>query len=57
MGLLWHILQYIFVGIFTAFVFYGKRTRKMGHNLNAMAFPELLGRRFDSKFIQYFSAW
>jgi SSS family solute:Na+ symporter len=27
----------------------------MGHNLNAMTFPELLGKRFDSKFIQYFS--
>ena len=55
MGLLWLTFFNIFVGIFIAFVFYGKRTRKMGHNLNAMTFPELLGRRFDSKFIQYFS--
>ena len=38
-----------------AFIVYGKRTRKIGHNLNAMTFPELLGKRFDSKFIQYFS--
>ncbi len=55
MGLLWLTLLNIFVGIFLAFIVYGKRTRKMGHNLNAMTFPELLGKRFDSKFIQYFS--
>jgi SSS family solute:Na+ symporter len=55
MGLLWLTLLNIFVGIFLAFIVYGKRTRKIGHNLNAMTFPELLGKRFDSKFIQYFS--
>lgn len=55
MGLLWLTFLNIFVGIFIAFVIYGKRTRKMGHNLNAMTFPELLGKRFNSKFVQYFS--
>ena len=55
MGLLWLTLLNIFMGIFLAFIVYGKRTRKMGHNLNAMTFPELLARRFDSKFVQYFS--
>jgi SSS family solute:Na+ symporter len=55
MGLLWLTFLNIFVGIFLAFIVYGKRTRKMGHNLNAMTFPELLGKRFDSKFIQWFS--
>ncbi len=55
MGLLWLTFLNIFVGIFVAFIVYGKRTRKMGHNLNAMTFPELLGKRFDSRFIQYFS--
>jgi len=54
-GLLWLTFLNIFVGIFIAFVLYGKRTRRMGHNLNAMTFPELLAKRFDSKFIQYFS--
>ena len=43
------------MGVFLAFIVYGKRTRKMGHNLGAMTFPELLGKRFDSKFVQYFS--
>mgnify|MGYP003731296141 CR=1 FL=1 len=55
MGLLWLTFLNIFVGIFIAFVVFGKRTRKMGYNLSAMTFPELLARRFDSRFIQYFS--
>ena len=56
MGLLWLTFLNIFVGIFIAFIIFGKRTRKMGHNLDAHTFPELLGVRFQSKFIQGFSA-
>ncbi len=55
MGLLWLTVLNIFVGIFIAFVFFGKRTRKMGHNLDAHTFPELLAKRFQSKFIQKFA--
>jgi solute:Na+ symporter, SSS family len=55
MGLLWLTVLNILVGIFIAFVFFGKRTRKMGHNLGALTFPEFLGKRFNSKFIQSFS--
>jgi len=55
MGLLWLTFLNILVGIFIAFVFFGKRTRKMGHNMGALTFPEFLSRRFNSKFIQYFS--
>ncbi len=55
MGLLWLTVLNIFVGIFIAFVFFGKRTRKMGHNLDAHTFPELMGKRFESKFIQKFA--
>ncbi|MBR5504377.1 MAG: sodium:solute symporter family protein [Methanobrevibacter sp.] len=55
MGILWLVFLNIFVGIFIAFVFFGKRTRKMGKNLGSLTFPEFLGRRFNSKFIQYFS--
>ncbi|MCX5657527.1 MAG: sodium:solute symporter family protein, partial [Candidatus Omnitrophica bacterium] len=54
MGLLWLTFLNIFVGIIIAFVVFGKRTRKMGHNLDAHTFPELIGRRFNSKFIQGF---
>lgn len=55
MGLLWLTFLNIFVGIFIAFVFFGARTRKLGHNLGAHTFPELLSKRYDSKFIQIFS--
>ena len=52
MGLLWLTFLNIFVGIFIAFVFLGGKTRRMGHTLDAHTFPELLGKRFDSKFLQ-----
>ncbi|MDK2826237.1 solute:Na+ symporter, SSS family [Methanolobus vulcani] len=55
MGLLWLAFMNIFVGIFIAFVFFGSKTRRMGLNLNAVTFPELIGRRFQSRFIQGFS--
>ena len=55
MGLLWLTFLNIFMGIFIAFVVFGKRTRKMGHNLDAHTFPELLGNRFNSKFMQGFA--
>jgi solute:Na+ symporter, SSS family len=55
MGLLWLTFLNILVGIFIAFVFFGNRTRIMGYHLDAHTFPEFLGRRFDSKFIQIFS--
>ncbi len=53
-SLLWLTFFNIFVGIFIAFVFLGNPTRKMGYRLNAHTFPELLGKRYDSKFIQIF---
>ncbi len=55
MSLLWLTFCNIFVGIFIAFVFLGGRTRAMGHRLDAHTFPELLGRRYESKFIQVFA--
>ena len=56
MGLLWLTFFNVFIGIFIAFVFFGKRTRRMGKTLDAHTFSELLGKRFDSKFIQGFAA-
>ncbi len=55
MSLLWLTVFNIGVGIFVAFVFIGKRTRRMGLNLDAHTFPELLARRTGSNFIQWFS--
>jgi SSS family solute:Na+ symporter len=55
MGLLWLTFLNVAVGIFLAFVVLGKRTRRMGRNLDAHTFPELLGRRYGSRFIQIFA--
>ncbi len=53
--LLWLTLATIVVGIFIAMVFFGKRTRRMGLALGSHTFPELLGRRYNSRFIQGFA--
>lgn len=53
--LLWLTFLNIFVGIFIAMAFLGKRTRRMGVALDAHTFPELLGLRYQSRFIQGFS--
>jgi len=55
MGILWLAFMNVLVGIFIAFVLFGKRTRTMGLNLNAHTFPELLGLRYQSRFLQGFS--
>ncbi|HOO70805.1 MAG TPA: sodium:solute symporter family protein [Spirochaetota bacterium] len=55
MGMLWLTVLNIFVGIFIAFVFFGKRTRTMGFHLDAHTFPEFLGKRYQSPFIQKFA--
>ena len=52
MSVLWLAFLNIIIGVFIAFVFLGKRTRRMGHALESLTFPEFLGKRFDSKFIQ-----
>ncbi|HEX3019261.1 MAG TPA: sodium:solute symporter family protein [Chitinispirillaceae bacterium] len=55
MGVLWLTVLNIFIGIFIAFAIFGKRTRKMGHNLDAHTFPEFIGKRFQSPFLQWAS--
>ncbi|QHI70570.1 sodium:solute symporter family protein [Tichowtungia aerotolerans] len=52
MSLLWLPFLNIFLGIFIAFWLFGGRTRRMGLRLDAHTFPELLGRRYQSRFIQ-----
>ena len=55
MSLLWLTFLNIAVGIFVAFVFLGGPTRRMGHRLDAHTFPELIGRRYNSRFLQVFA--
>ena len=52
LGLLWLTFLNILFGIFIAFIFFGKKTRLIGQNLNAHTFPELLGKRYNSRAIQ-----
>ncbi|MBU1248418.1 MAG: sodium:solute symporter family protein [Proteobacteria bacterium] len=54
-SLLWLTVLNVGVGIFIAMVFFGRRTRRMGLVLDSQTFPELLGRRYQSDFIQGFS--
>ncbi len=55
MGLLWLTFLNMFVGVVIAFIFLGRKTRKIGHHLDAHTFPEFLGKRFGSKAIQVFA--
>ena len=55
MGLIWLTFLNIFIGVLIAFVFFGRKTRTMGHQLDAHTFPEFLGKRFQSKAIQMMS--
>ena len=54
MGLMWLTFLNILTGIIIAFIIFGKRTRHMGHNLDAHTFPELMGKKFQSPFMQGF---
>lgn len=55
-ALLWLTFLNIFLGVFIAFTVFGKRTRRIGQNINAQTFPEFIGERYQSKFIRRFSA-
>ncbi len=57
LGLTWLSFLNIMIGVWVAFVVFGKRTRKMGKALDAHTFAELLGRRYESRFIQGFSGF
>lgn len=56
LGILWLVFMNIAVGIFVAFVFFGRRTRKIGRFLDAHTFPEFIGNRFDSRRLKIFIA-
>lgn len=53
MGLIWLTVLNIGVGILLAFVIFGKKTREIGQQLKAVTFPDLLGKRYESRFMQY----
>lgn len=57
MGLIWLTALNIGVGILLAFVVFGKKTREIGSKLKAVTFPDLMGKRFNSAFMQYASGF
>jgi len=56
MGVLWLTVLNILVGIFLAFIVFGKPTSRLGHQLGVHTFPELLGKHYDSPFMQKMAA-
>jgi SSS family solute:Na+ symporter len=56
MSLLWLTVFNVICGVFIAFVVLGTRTRALGQSLSVRTFPEMLGTRFQSRFIRLFSA-
>ena len=48
LGIQWLTFMNIFVGIFIAFIFFGKKTRRIGNLLDAKTFPEFIAKRFAS---------
>jgi SSS family solute:Na+ symporter len=53
MGLIWLTVLNIGGGILLAFIVFGKKTRELGQRLNAVTFPDLMGRCYDSPLLQY----
>ncbi|MCQ8893580.1 MAG: sodium:solute symporter family protein [Methanolinea sp.] len=52
MGLIWLTVFNIGVGVLLAFVIFGKKTREVGHRLKAITFPDLMGKVYQSTFMQ-----
>jgi SSS family solute:Na+ symporter len=52
MGLIWLTVLNIGLGILLAFVIFGKKTREIGQRLKAVTFPDLLGKIYQSQFMQ-----
>ncbi|MEI6795466.1 MAG: sodium:solute symporter family protein [Methanomassiliicoccales archaeon] len=53
MGLIWLTVLTIGVGVLIAFIVFGHPTRRLGQKLGALTFPDLMGKRFNSRFIRY----
>ena len=56
MGLQWLVFMNIAVGIFIAFVFFGRRTRKISKILGSSTFPQFIADRFESPKMRIFLA-
>ena len=56
MGIQWLCVLNMLVGVIIAFIFFGRRTRKIGAKHGAQTFSQLLGLHYGSRSIQIFIA-
>ena len=56
MGIQWLCLLNMCMGVIVAFIFFGRRTRRLGAKYNAHTFPQFLGLHYKSRGIQVFMA-
>ena len=56
MGIQWLCLLNMFMGVIIAFIFFGRKTRKLGEEHNARTFAQLLGLHYKSRAVQIFIA-
>ena len=52
MGIQWLCMLNMLTGVIIAFIFFGRRTRKLGAGYNAHTFPQLLGLHYKSRAVQ-----
>ncbi|NLX49527.1 MAG: sodium:solute symporter family protein [Methanospirillum sp.] len=53
MGMIWLTVLNIGLGVLIAFAVFGRPTRRLGQQLGAVTFPDLMGKRYGSPFMQY----
>jgi SSS family solute:Na+ symporter len=56
MGIQWLCMLNMLMGVIVAFIFFGRRTRKLGEEYNAHTFPQFLGLHYRSRGVQVFIA-
>jgi len=56
MGIQWLCMLNMLTGVIIAFIFFGKRTRRLGAKHNASTFSQLLGLHYGSRHIKIFVA-
>ena len=56
MGIQWLCMLNMLTGVIIAFIFFGKRTRRLGAKHNARTFSQLLGFHYGSRHIRIFIA-
>ncbi len=56
MGIQWLCVLNMLMGVIIAFIFFGRRTRRLGEEYNANTFPQFLGLHYKSRAVQVFIA-